>query len=310
MTYPPPPSGDEPPWPRGNPPPPGDQPPWPGGNPSPSGDQPPWPPGSQYPRPGGQPGWQQPGPQATPGYPPPPGGYQPGGGQQGGYQQQPGWNQQPGWAQQPGWNQQPRPQRPRRGHTGRNVLIGVGTAVVVLIVLGVIGAAVGSHQNSGGGTSATGSPGGGPSEPTPGPAATGGVGTTFKITGTDDNGKPMSYDVTLISVSQTTTPDNSFDAASAGHHLAGAEFKITGLTGSSHDDANLDANVSGSNDQSYTASFSGLAAGTNFSDGDFTVAPGQTEVGYVSFELPNSVQVGDVTWDPNLDGAIATWKVQ
>ena len=88
------------------------------------------------------------------------------------------------------------------------------------------------------------------------------------------------------------------------------EFKITGLTGSSHDDANLDANVSGSNDQSYTASFSGLAAGTNFSDGDFTVAPGQTEVGYVSFELPNSVQVGAVTWDPNLDGAIATWKVQ
>lgn len=68
------------------------------------------------------------------------------------------------------------------------------------------------------------------------------------------------------------------------------------------------ANATGSKQQSYEASFSGVAAGTNFSSGDFTVAPGQTEVGYGSFELPSSVPVSSVTWSPDLDGqAIATW---
>jgi hypothetical protein len=290
MTYPP-------------PPPPGDQPPWPAGSQPPAGDQPPWGAGNQYPPPGGQPQWGQP-PPSGPGYPPP--GYQ-----QAGYQQ-PGWNQQPqpGWNQQPGWSQEPRPGRAWRGRryrtrrSRRNVFIGTVVGVVVLFGIGIIHSALGGSQSSSSSTFSPGFSGVAPS----GPAASGKVGTTFKVTGTDDSGKPIAYDVTLVAVSQNAAPDNSFDGASAGHHLASAEFRITGITGSSHDDANLDANAHGSNAQAYNASFSGVAAGTNFSDGDFTVAPGQTEVGYVSFELPNSAQVSNVTWDPDLDGqSVATW---
>jgi hypothetical protein len=251
-----------------------------------------------------------------PGYGQQPGtpGYQPDGYPQPGYQQ-PGYQQPAGWAQapQPGGPRRPPGGPPRGRHTGRNILIGVTSGVVVLIVIAVAGIALGHKTGSAIRSAASTAASAEPSLPESPPASaqTGAVGTTFTITSTDDSGNPVVYDVTLVAVSQDAAPDNSFDGASAGHHLASAEFKITGITGSAHDDANLDANAVGSNEQSYQASFSGLAAGTNFSSGDFTVAPGQTEVGYVSFEVPNSIQVSSVAWNPDfLEGqAVATWTV-
>jgi hypothetical protein len=141
-------------------------------------------------------------------------------------------------------------------------------------------------------------------------ATTGAVGTTFTVKTTNDNGSPVTYDVTLIKVSQHARPDSSFDNAPGGKHLAGTEFKITGQAGSDSDDANSDATVQGSDQQTYTFGFENLAAGTNFNDGDFSISPGQTIKGWVSFEIPNGVTVASVQWDAS--GGFdtpATWTV-
>jgi hypothetical protein len=152
-----------------------------------------------------------------------------------------------------------------------------------------------------------------PPAATPNPTAStaGPVGTTFTVSGTDQDNQPYSYDVTLAAVEPNATPDNSFDAPTAGDQLYGAEFKITGDTGNSSDDANSDAIANGSNSQVYDFTANGLAAGTNFNNGEFNVAPGQTSIGWVAFELPASVKVATVQWSPDSfgDGPLGTWTV-
>jgi hypothetical protein len=305
MTYPPPPpSGDQPSWPPASPPPPGNQ-PAPGG-------QAPWP-GTQP-----MPGYQQPG-GPTPGYQQP--GYQPPGGPgpAPGYQQ-PGY--QPQWpAQQATGPRSTGPLRP--GGTGRYVLMGLAGGVALVLIIVLIGVAAGGNKSS----PSSGSPGSGapqagssesaapsgssaaPESPAPPGSSSGPVGTTFKVTGFDHSQKTDTYDVTLIAVSQSAAPKTSFDAAKAGHHLAYAEIKVTAVTGHPQDDANLDATAHGSDQQVYQPSFSSVAAGTNFSDGDFDLNPGQTVIGYVSYEVPNSTKITSVAWDSNLQGDVVTWTV-
>jgi hypothetical protein len=137
------------------------------------------------------------------------------------------------------------------------------------------------------------------------------VGTTYKVTGTDSNGHSTTYGVTLDKVLSPATPDNEFDAASGGKHLVGAKFTIRGISGTSSDDADTDTAVLGNDQQLYQPTFNGIAAGTNFNGGDFNVTPGATEVGWVAFEIPNSVKVASIQWNPNsgLGGGTATWTV-
>jgi hypothetical protein len=324
MTYPPPPpSGDQPSWPPAGQP--------PGSQPAP-GDQPA--PGSQAPWPGTQPmpGYQPPGAPAPgyqqPGYQPP--GYQPPGYQQAGYQQPgapaPGYQQQ--WPGQQPTGQQPTGPRAtgplRRDGTLRYALMGVAGGVVLVLIIVLIGVAAGGNKSSSNsGSSGSGRPQAGSSEspasagassaapasPAPPGSSSGPIGTTFKVTGFDHSQKTDTYDVTLIAVSQSAAPKTSFDSAKAGHHLAYAEIKVTALTGHPQDDANLDATAHGSDQQVYQPSFDSVAAGTNFSDGDFDLNPGQTVIGYVSYEVPNSTKVTSVAWDSNLQGNVVTWTV-
>jgi hypothetical protein len=314
MTYPPPPpSGDQPSWPPASQPP-GSQPP--GNQPAP-GEQ------GQSPWPGTQPmpGYQPPG-APTPGYQQP--GYQPSGYQQAGYQQ-PG-TSAPGYQQQwPG--QQPTGPRGtgplRRDGTLRYALMGVAGGVVLVLIIVLIGVAAGGNKSSpSSGSSGSGAPQAGSSEssaatgsssapesPAPSGSSSGPIGTTFRVTGFDHSQKTDTYDVTLIAVSQNAAPKTSFDAAKAGNHLAYAEIKVTAVTGHPQDDANLDATAHGSNQQAYQPSFDSVAAGTNFSDGDFDLNPGQTVIGYVSYEVPNSTKITSVAWDSNLQGNVVTWTV-
>jgi hypothetical protein len=123
------------------------------------------------------------------------------------------------------------------------------------------------------------------------------------------DGSGNDYTVTLIKVLDPAQPDNSFDSASSGSRLVGAEFTVKGVSGSTSDDANTDAAVQGSDNQTYQPSFNGLAVGTNFNSGDFQVGPGQTETGWVAFSVPDSIRVASVQWEPALSGATATWNV-
>lgn len=142
------------------------------------------------------------------------------------------------------------------------------------------------------GNTASPSPDSPPAE-SPGSQA-GQVGDTFTIN-TSSNGK---YDVTLLSVDQQAQPDSEFSTAKVDHHLAAAEFRVTAIT-STDENANLNATVTGSNDQLYLSSSNGVTAGTNFASGQILLQPRSSLVGWVSFEVPNGVRVTRVQWTPS-----------
>jgi hypothetical protein len=133
-----------------------------------------------------------------------------------------------------------------------------------------------------------------------------GVGAAFDITAGNDT-----YTVRLVKVLQHAAPSDSFENAPHGKHLAGAEFVITGQAGHTNDNANNNAIAVGSDDQDYESAFDTLAAGTNFSSGDFRVSAGEHVRGWVSFEIPNGVRVAAIQWAPNsgLSDSAATWDV-
>ena len=105
------------------------------------------------------------------------------------------------------------------------------------------------------------------------------VGTTFTVTGTsytNTGAKTYSYDVTLSKVDQQAAPANEFSGASAGKHLIGLKFKVTGTQGVTDDNAFNNTSIQGSDDQIYNATFaSQLVAGTTFNNGQINLSVGE-----------------------------------
>lgn len=105
-------------------------------------------------------------------------------------------------------------------------------------------------------------------------------------------------------------PVNSFETAPSGDHLVGVEFQIKRVSGSEQDDANNDAVVTGNDQQTYQSGFEGLAAGTNFSSGNFNTSPGSSSIGWVSFEVKDGVTIQPVQWTAGSGfGSPVTWTV-
>lgn len=56
--------------------------------------------------------------------------------------------------------------------------------------------------------------------------------------------------------------------------------------------------------------FTGLSLSVpNFNSGEFKISAGQTEKGWVAFELPSGVTVAQMQWAPGLNSAAANWTV-
>jgi hypothetical protein len=140
---------------------------------------------------------------------------------------------------------------------------------------------------------------------------TGPVGSTFKVSGTDGNDNLTKYKVELVKWLPVAAPDNSFDAAPAGHFLTAAEIKLVGVSGDSQGDADNSLQMISTSGHVADSNFGNVAAGTDFNSGSFNVAAGETEVGYVSFVVPNSQQINRIQWSDSgfFGGPIVTWKV-
>lgn len=140
--------------------------------------------------------------------------------------------------------------------------------------------------------------------PTQSSPPTGSIGTTYTVTSSEGS----SYDVTLDKVDQHATLGPYETLSNQADHAAAAEFTIKGDSGQTSDDANSDANAIGSDQTEYQFAAIQLTV-PNFSSGLFNVAPGQTEKGWVAFELPPGVTVAQVQWAPGFSGKAATWQV-
>jgi hypothetical protein len=192
------------------------------------------------------------------------------------------------------------------------ILLDRAKITVALAALSVAGIVAGCGSAGQGTSAGVGMVPARPPAPKPGPAGDQPVGSTFQLQDQDNRGDTTTYKVTLNRVIDAATPDNSADTPPAGDRLVGAEFTITGVTGTSQDDANGDATVQGTNNQIYQFGLEGLAAGTNFDGGSWSVGPGQTEAGWVSFEVPDSVGVATIKWTSGSDpftSTVASWRV-
>lgn len=135
------------------------------------------------------------------------------------------------------------------------------------------------------------------------------VGGSFQDTTTDNTtGATAVYNVTLDKVDQSAALGPYETLTNASDHMAGAEFTIAGTSGQTSDDANSDAVAVGTDGQDYTASFDTITDGTNFQNGEFNVAAGQSVNGWVAFELPPGVSIVSIQWAPG-GGRAATWTV-
>ena len=141
---------------------------------------------------------------------------------------------------------------------------------------------------------------------------TGSAGSTFEVSGSDSNGDNVTkYKVQLVKWLPVAEPDNSFDAAPAGHYLAAAEIKLVGVSGNSSGDADDSTQMISTTGHLADDNFGSVAAGTDFNSGSFNVGPGETEVGFVSFTVPDNQKINTVQWSDSefTDGPIVTWKV-
>lgn len=145
----------------------------------------------------------------------------------------------------------------------------------------------------------------GDSSPSPSPSpslTTESLGDGFEIT---SNGTV--YDVTLDKVTQYATASQYENVQNPGDHFAAVQFTITGVTGTSSDDANSDASVIGSDGQEYSFAAAVLTV-PNFNSGLFNVSAGITVKGWVAFELPPGVTITQVQWSPGISTGAGTWN--
>lgn len=154
-----------------------------------------------------------------------------------------------------------------------------------------------------------------PTTPAPStPAAkpdSGPVGTVFTITADDDTGNEVQYDVTLTKVDQHAQGSDEFESPSnPKDHFAAVRFTITGDKGNASDDADSNATGVDSATDVLQASFNSVADGGNFNSGSFQVSPGQSESGWVTFEVAPGKTLAQVKWAPDLfSGSAATWTL-
>ncbi len=132
------------------------------------------------------------------------------------------------------------------------------------------------------------------------------VGTPF--VDTDSSNDQLT--VTLTAVEDPAKGADQYTEPDAGSRFVAAKFTLTGKTGTFTDDANTDATLIGSDNQTYSPDYSDVAGCTNFDAGSYTVTPGETSVGCVVFQVPDAVKVAEIHWNAIFSsGAPAVWTV-
>jgi hypothetical protein len=202
----------------------------------------------------------------------------------------------------PGYGPQAPPPR-RKRHLVRNILAGIGAVFVAIIAI----SALSSH---GTGVSTTPSGNSGTAGAAASPAAThkpavARIGSYFDVS----DGSGDTYRVALVKIIDPAQGADEFSTPDSGKRFVGAVFKIKALKGSPQDeDANSDADLIGSDGQTYTFDINDIAGYTNFDNGTIHVAQDHTVKGSVVFQVPDGVKVAQVQWTPGYFGSAVQWE--
>lgn len=122
------------------------------------------------------------------------------------------------------------------------------------------------------------------------------VGDTLDLAGTD-SGSRMA--VSLTRVVDPATAADEFSSPSPGSRLVSVQFRLKDIGTAVYSDAPSNgAEVIDSNGQGYGASIADSAAGPGF-PGTVHLAPGDTALGYVTFQVPSGAKVAKVQFTLN-----------
>lgn len=145
----------------------------------------------------------------------------------------------------------------------------------------------------------------------PPPPTSGAVGTT--LTYNDD---ATTAQIAVDQVVDPFTGGDGFQSPDAGTRWVGVQVTIAGTSGTIQSDILSDVTVIGSDQQVYTpdigASVELSNAGmTDFNDGSYEVGAGQTETGWVGFQIPTTVSLAQIQYNTSdgLGGTTLTWTV-
>jgi hypothetical protein len=139
--------------------------------------------------------------------------------------------------------------------------------------------------------------------PAPHALASPGVGSSFSERDSDGN----AYQVKLVSV--ISSPAVMDGEPAAGKRVAAIVIRVTGVSGTASGDAYNDLTVNGADGQVYQPSFDTVVGYTDFNSGDFSVTPGSSQLGAVTFELPVKVNIASASWQSGLVSAPSTWEI-
>ncbi len=125
-----------------------------------------------------------------------------------------------------------------------------------------------------------------------------------------NDGSGHNFTVTLTSITDPAKPSDQFNTAKTGHRLVAVNLTLTNKSSAVvSDDADADTTVMGSDSQTYESSVDSVSGCTDFASGQFTLTPNSTAKGCVVFDIPSSVKVAKVLFQPAVSNTIAYWLV-
>lgn len=169
----------------------------------------------------------------------------------------------------------------------------LGLGVVVVIVAVIAGSAGGSKRSDVVAPVKAASSGGSPAASAPATVAH--VGATLAL----KTELGSSYQVQLTQVIDPAQGADQYTTPDAGNRFVAAVFRVTAGRSALSGDADTNAAVIGSDDQTYSPDLNDVAGCTNFSSGAYQIAPGESSTGCVAFQVPVGVAVRKVRWSPS-----------
>jgi hypothetical protein len=191
------------------------------------------------------------------------------------------------------------PLRPRGdgSHTVRNVFVGIGSIIVVIVGI-TVGTNNGNTVKTAGSTAAAAGVA----------ATTAKIGSAITLSG---NGAGEQTAVTVTRVVATARPADAFNSAAAGKRLYAVQFRLRDTGGAAYSDAPSNgATVVDSTGQSYDSSLDDAAGCASFATPE-NIAPGASGLGCVVFEVPKPAQITQVqfTLDSGMGPDTGQWNV-
>jgi hypothetical protein len=122
------------------------------------------------------------------------------------------------------------------------------------------------------------------------------VGDTLTLTGTETDEKVA---VTVVKVVDPAAGKDEFSSPDSGKRLVAVQFRLKNVGAQVFDDApDNDAKVKDTQGQQFDPSFSETSAGPGFG-GSVTLTPGDTALGFITFEVPATSKVTKIQFTLN-----------